>query len=656
MPVSWFDSISWTVEIEIDLLGGAVAWYDAKLASTPTTTTKTWVDVSSQVVDFQTRRGRSDELDEYAAGTARVRLLNRDRRFDPTYTLGPYYGSLKPRRRIRIRCTYGGITYGVWFGLINDWPQSYDGRSLGFVDLPCTDLTFLLSVADLPSWWEAYVEELGPWAWYRLGTDGGLDHSGNGRDGTVDDSGASPTTVDVPVARAALTGGSRNLTMRTSASSTTATATTIVATVAVAEWPADDIRTLTLSSSDDLSERDIAANVPSGRGGMFVFVWGDRRSAFLFGNPGTGGVECENPFAVGGVIPDDAQPGDRIQIAVTRSGTTATLYVNGQPIDSDTVSTSSVVLQPRILGDGFIVDEFVVFDRALTGVEVARLAALADCAMVPGSTLTMRTDEWADLVLDAIDWPAADRMIGSLPFADATFLLSAGRDTPHDGSPATAPDTGSVLAILRQLERTEQGRCFIDRDGRVVFRTRTWSMSDSRTITSQQTFGDAAGELGYVDLSTNESGERLRNVWIVGDATASDSASITTYGRSTGIVDGVWALPHEADSLAAWLVSRYKDPSTRVVDLEIEVRASTATLAPAVLGLELGDLVTVRRRPQSIGAVLEVVATVEGISHTVMAEGRWRVRIQTGKRMVAAGQTVAVVGVATVGGTAVIGP
>ncbi len=108
MPVSWFDSISWTVEIEMDLLGGAVAWYDAGLASTPTTTTKAWVDVSSQVVDFQTRRGRSDELDEYAAGTARVRLLNRDRRFDPTYTLGPYYGSLKPRRRIRIRCTYMG--------------------------------------------------------------------------------------------------------------------------------------------------------------------------------------------------------------------------------------------------------------------------------------------------------------------------------------------------------------------------------------------------------------------------------------------------------------------------------------------------------------------------------------------------------------------
>ena len=651
MPVTWFGGVQWIVELRMDLVGGAVAWYDAGLTSTPTTTTATWVDVSSSVMDFEVRRGRSDELDEYAAGTAKIRLLNNNRHFDPTYALGPYFGQLVPRMRVRVRCSYGGITYGLWSGIVNDWPQSYADRAVAFVDLPCTDLTYLLSVADVPSWWTAYVESLEPWAWYRLGTDGGLDYSGNARHGNADTilGSTAPTVVVQGLVENADTGASRNVNLTTTASTTTATATTIVATVAVAPWPVDDLRTLTLSSNGSTSF-DLSARVASGRGGLFFFVWGDRRSAFLFGTPGTGGVFCENPFGLNGLVPDDQPVGFRINVAVVRDGTTASLYVDGQLVDTDTVSTSSVTMQPFISGEGFDVDEFVVFDRALTAAEIAGLAQEADIRLV------MRTDEWADAVLDAIGWPAADRMLGSLPFADATFLLSAGRDTPFDGSPATNPQAGSALAILRQLERTEQGRCFIDRDGRVVFRTRSWSLADPRTTVSQATFGDTAGELGYSDVSTNESGERLRNVWIVGDVTATDSTSITRYGRSTGQVDGLWSLPTEEDSLARWLVSRYKDPSTRVVSLDVEVRADTATIAPAVLGLELGDLVTVRRRPQGIGSTLEVIATVERISHAVTAEGRWRVSIQTGKRMVPAGETYAVVGTATVGGTAVIAP
>jgi hypothetical protein len=620
---SWFDSVTWLVELRMDLLGGAVAWYDAGLTSAPVSTTATWVDVSDRVVSFTARRGRNDELDLYTAGTAVLRLDNRDRAMDPTYALGPYFGQLTPRQRIRIRCTYGGITYGVWHGVVDDWPQSWQVPSLAYVDLPCTDLTYLLSVAEVPSAWEAYVESLEPWAWFRLGTDGGLDNSGNGRDAT---------SIDVTTGFPAGVGDS----LVVASSTGSATGALVSSNALTADWPSTLVTylyafvfALRLNVGETLTVGVLAPDLMS---------WSRLDNNTIRFSRRVSGTTTNV---------DTVADGDVVIVAMSRTGGTTTVYVDGSQI---TTFTTLPYINSFAIDSGQF-DELVVFDRALTPVEVARLAALAH------GEASARTDEWADLVLDAIDWPAGDRMLGSLPFADATFLLSAGRDTPFDGTLATVFDTPtSALAALRQLERTEQGRCFIDRDGRVVFRTRTWSLSATRTTVSQSTFGDSGAELGYTDLSTNESGERLRNVWIVGDVTASDSTSITRYGRSTGTVDGIWALPHEADTLAAWLVSRYKDPSTRVVSMTVEVRAATATIAPAVLGLELGDLVTVRRRPQNVGAVLEVVATVEGIAHTVTADGRWRVQIQTGKRMVPASTTYAVVGTATVGGTAVIAP
>jgi hypothetical protein len=604
---SWFDSVTWLIELRMDLLGGSVAWYDAGLTSTPVSTTATWVDVSDRVVSFTTRRGRNDELDLYTAGTAVLRLDNRDRSMDPTYALGPYYGQLTPRQRIRIRCTYGGVTYGVWHGVVDDWPQSWQVPSLAYVDLPCTDLTYLLSVAEVPSAWEAYVESLEPWAWYRLGTDGGLDNSGNGRDGTV--------YLFQPIPAPGIVAGATTGGMTGDPSYWVydggATPSVTACTVAVMVQDTNPSSTVT----KELAAVGFGSTITStGSDDVRVDIYRPPYDSFqpsmmrvLFS---TSGGNIVRWFSSTDVSMQDGAPH---HIAVTVNGTTLTAYIDGS--QASIVDTTGSVGTPAFGNrcfssprDNAIIDEVVFESRALTPVEVARLAALAH------GEASARTDEWADLVLDAIDWPAGDRMLGSLPFADATFLLSAGRDTPFDGTLATVFDTPtSALAALRQLERTEQGRCFIDRDGRVVFRTRTWSLSATRTVVSQATFGDSGAELGYTDLSTNE-------------------------------------------SLAAWLVSRYKDPSTRVVSMTVEVRAATATIAPAVLGLELGDLVTVRRRPQNVGAVLEVVATVEGIAHTVTADGRWRVQIQTGKRMVPAGTSYAVVGTATVGGTAVIAP
>jgi hypothetical protein len=45
-------------------------------------------------------------------------------------------------------------------------------------------------------------------------------------------------------------------------------------------------------------------------------------------------------------------------------------------------------------------------------------------------------------------------------------------------------------------------------------------------------------------------------------------------------------------------------------------RAPT-TLYPQVLGREIGEQITIKRRPQSVGAVMSFDARIEGESHTI---------------------------------------
>lgn len=123
---------------------------DVAFSNNPTDSSPTWVDISDYVESVTTRRGRQHELDRFETGTATVLLDNNDRRFDPSYTAGPYYGQLLPMKRIRIRARYDGVDYPVFSGLVEGWPQEYgpDGV-LAFVQLPCSDLFKSLALLGL---------------------------------------------------------------------------------------------------------------------------------------------------------------------------------------------------------------------------------------------------------------------------------------------------------------------------------------------------------------------------------------------------------------------------------------------------------------------------------------------------------------------------
>ena len=69
-----------------------------------------WTDVTTYCLGFDTKLGRQHELNRVEAGTATVRLDNKDRRFDPANTSSPYSPNVLPNKRLRIRATWNSTT------------------------------------------------------------------------------------------------------------------------------------------------------------------------------------------------------------------------------------------------------------------------------------------------------------------------------------------------------------------------------------------------------------------------------------------------------------------------------------------------------------------------------------------------------------------
>jgi hypothetical protein len=108
----------------------------------------TATDVSDSVVQCNIRRGRSRELDAFTSGVCTFTLLNEDRRFDPLYKDGPYFGQIRPRLRVSV--VSEGIS--LFDGFIEDWNFDYSVNGESRAEVSCIDGLALLSQTALLSY------------------------------------------------------------------------------------------------------------------------------------------------------------------------------------------------------------------------------------------------------------------------------------------------------------------------------------------------------------------------------------------------------------------------------------------------------------------------------------------------------------------------
>lgn len=254
----------------------------------------------------------------------------------------------------------------------------------------------------------------------------------------------------------------------------------------------------------------------------------------------------------------------------------------------------------------------------LTSLSVVDAFRYFSLASVPRTFPAEFTSDRITEVLDALAWLTADRAI------------SAG----HILMPQlVATSATNALTVMQDAAAVEAGRLFMARDGKLAFR----SQGDSYgSWASAPVFGEIGSELRYGDVQVLFDEVNLENEERVTRVSQGDvdtpveqvSADLTSQGefvlRSNPISGFQVATDVDALNYGNYRTARYAEPETRFSTLHVQPARDHSW--PTILALDIGDKVTVRRRPSG-GAAIDVPSFVEHITHDMKPGGPWTVDI-----------------------------
>lgn len=246
------------------------------------------------------------------------------------------------------------------------------------------------------------------------------------------------------------------------------------------------------------------------------------------------------------------------------------------------------------------------------------LAGISRAALVVPVGEGEKTGARINRVLDSARWGAEDRIVGA---GDTTVQ-------------ATTLE-GEALTELQLVAATEIGELYVDGGGRVVFRGRNALLQDERSAVAQAVFGDGPGELPYKDLQqatddatfANEVRVTRAAIPSTGDEgdtpdepveqVASDPTSQALFYTKTYTPDTAPILRTDGEALqyAQWLLAIAGEPEIRFTSIQIEPAVQPAQLWPHALGREIGDRITVIRRPPGGGDPITKDCFIRGITH-----------------------------------------
>jgi hypothetical protein len=175
-----------------------------------------------------------------------------------------------------------------------------------------------------------------------------------------------------------------------------------------------------------------------------------------------------------------------------------------------------------------------------------------------------------------------------------------------------------LLEYLFQIARSDAGKLFIDGAGVLQYFDRF-----GRGETAEVAFADDGTGIGYSNLMNEYGDELLYNQVIVsspaGTAEASRQDSIDQYGLSTlSYTDVLNNSIIGLQDLADRFLEQYQSPKVRFTGLSVELAGLSTADRADVLGLDLGDLVTVKRTfaTGSPGSVTQQLF-VSGVRHRI---------------------------------------
>lgn len=605
--MSTYDSSLRYDEPNLSYNGGVVTsapdvFVEIAFSSPPNTGSPIWTDVSGWVRSIGINRGRSSELEQYSAGRVSLVLDNRDRRFDPLHSGSPYAPNVLPRKQLRIRAVYKGTTYSLFTGFIEGWPQEYDQADTdATVAVTAIDPLAWLARIHMPTPWELEVKADTPNAWYRLGEAAGTvasDSSGNNHHGSYE----GGLTFN---SRAGLIASDPDNAIETEGLNAQRVIIPRIVGVSTDTWTIEAWASFETGST----------------GGTIYgqYVIGSQLQIHVDGTNGVKLTAVANGRVDTVTSTINVIDGRPHHIAVTCNAGSPAIYVDG--IDRTAAGTAKIVtplntestkialgILPTFAGSSplqGILDEVSIYNQALTSGRVSARTAAG-------------TSPWRG----ELSSTRVTKLLSLVPYNIGTNV-STGKSTL-----ASFAGADSVLEHLQQVATTEAGRFFIAADGKATFTDRHSIFSAARYRTSQATFGDRAGELPYQNVEIDFTADQVRNEIITDPQdysrfVVSDEPSIDAYLRASYQSETLESDANKARDYAHYILGRYKDPQVRIRSIRVKPAASEAAIYPKVLGCDLGDRITVVRRPQGIGSPISQEVHIESINHSIAPGGNW---------------------------------
>jgi len=581
----------------------------------------TWVDVTSDVREVTTRRGRSDEYQNFEAGTATVVLNNRARTYDPINTAGTYYAQLLPKKQIRIRAT-ATSTFDVFQGYIKGWPVSMtDAGFDSTVTIECYDALALLATEEMPNdVADKYIRSLSPRHYYPM-TDpiDPLDLSA----AQLQDFGSTPMPL-LPL-----------LTTRTSNAPGLAvglpdTCVGVSETQFGLYWNAT--QTATAATAQTITQW---FQLASGDNNYIFLYYGVGHEVYGYFNKATQDLRVftydgtNNRQYQATVYIDEFQP-HHIGIVTTSAATLTACYLDGIAVALPLTSTTSGF---GTLAEFFIVtpgrhQQGAVWNSALTAAQIQTIYRLSL------GTLTETTTARFNRLIAYTSYPTAKTTVGTTVGTVTEISV---------GGP-------SVTTELQLLADSEGGNLYVTKNGTIKM-TGRYDFTTGTSITSQATFGGAGIGIG-TELDYAIDSENMRNtlaVGFTGDATVTvtNATSVAAYGTMGGSWPTQLSTQADAQTLGNLLVTYSKDTALVVSPIDVNVEATTANWT-TILGLELLDRITLNIVPRT-GASTTVPQLLQSIEHRI-TPGQWTTTINGSVRFT----NVFIIGTSLIGGTDLI--
>ena len=634
-------------------VGVFVAWTGTPYEVDPT---GGWTEISQYVRQITIRRGRQDDLQQFPPGAAQLVLDNRDRLFDPFNTAGANYANLKPRKQIKIVANWNGTEYPLYRGYVAGWPVEYaDGGTDSTVTIDCFDVLTLLGVEVLdgnPLY--DYMISLAPNHYFPLADIEVYDETFSGSTLTLRNSitpnyGTDAATTPSWVVDTT-TPPTGNIVGFGLLREQPAAATPSFHTRDKAIVPSQLSRSLMMTRGS-LRIQPAATGATGGTSGDFSFVlWFKHLSGnttdFCSLSGQTGNQFRLNLDANGRLTAllgsasaktaIDIQDNTTHCIVYTVTNQTPALYFDGANIGATIVTGTATFgenLSAFSLGGGItgVYQDVAWFkNRCLTAAEVQTIYNLG---------ISSRRES---------SYTRVAAYLGDASLPSGLFEIDSQVDAPVDELPAI---NSELLPELTRIVAGEAGELFVDSTGIVrMYGDQYWAYQ-TRCNTSQVTFTDTGVGVEYMAdvVRMDFNADQVRNSFTLNGSfgqsvTDSDATSIASVGVAGQVVDTRLADSASMESLAAELVTVYKNPKMTLEPFMSKGQQDPAYNWPYLLGLELLDRVTFKRTP-AVGSAIVKDLLVQSIEHRI-TPGEWQTVVNGSARYT----NWFIVGVSLIGG------